>query len=74
MANNRYALEMQEVKELLKDEVELYSQHLMYVYMFIVAYLQTYHLKTLGESGRGGSFACFWEWGAKKEALRQKII
>ena len=21
--------------------------------------------KTLGESGRGGSFACFWEWGAK---------
>ena len=45
MANNRYALEMQEVKELLKDEVELYSQHLMYVYMFIYVYLQTYHLK-----------------------------
>ena len=35
MANNRYALEMQEVKDLLKDEVELYSQHLIYVYMFI---------------------------------------
>ena len=37
-------------------------------------YLQTYHLKTLGESGRGGSFACFWEWGANYETLCQKII
>ena len=35
MTNNRYALEMQEVKELLKDEVKPYSQHLVYVYMFI---------------------------------------
>ena len=35
MTNNRYALEMQEVKDLLKDEVKPYSQHLVYVYMFI---------------------------------------
>ena len=36
MTNNRYALEMQEVKDLLKDQVEPHSQHLMYVYMFNV--------------------------------------
>ena len=36
MTNNRHALEMQEVKDLLKDEVKPYSQHLMYVYMFNV--------------------------------------
>ena len=63
MANNRYALEMQEVKDLLKDEVKPYSQHLMYIVCIHVhqSILTNLSSKTLGESGRGGSFACFWE-------------
>ena len=66
MKNNRFALEMQEVKDLLKDEVELYSQHLMYICMHTcihvhLSILTNLSSKTLGESGRGGSFACFWE-------------
>ena len=60
MTNNRYALEMQEVKDLLKDEVRPYSQHLMYVHVHL-SILTNLSSQTLGESGRRGSFACFWE-------------